>query len=97
MPPFIVWDMEISLLGEQYSLKSYRQPHQGDGKPFLMSRLGGVVGLSFAICTQSCGFDPSLSRWIFMMQKIDSGHVVGLYGVGELGFVGSANMPKRLL
>ncbi|GFV11306.1 retrovirus-related Pol polyprotein from transposon 17.6 [Trichonephila clavipes] len=39
-------------------------------------RLGGVVGLSLALCTQGCGFDPGPSRWIFLMQKIDSGHVV---------------------
>ncbi|GFY15195.1 hypothetical protein TNCV_1570081 [Trichonephila clavipes] len=36
----------------------------------------GVVGLSLAFCTQGCGFDPGPSRGIFMMQKIDSGHVV---------------------
>ncbi|GFX81849.1 uncharacterized protein TNCV_2570491 [Trichonephila clavipes] len=41
-----------------------------------MFRLGGVVGLSLAFCTQGCGFDPGASRWIFMMQKIDSVHIV---------------------
>ncbi|GFT25299.1 hypothetical protein TNCV_181491 [Trichonephila clavipes] len=38
----------------------------------MLSRLGGVVGLLLAFCTQSCGFDPGPSQWIFMMQKIDS-------------------------
>ncbi|GFT33880.1 hypothetical protein TNCV_4383691 [Trichonephila clavipes] len=32
-----------------------------------------MVSLSLAFCTQGCGFDPGPSRWIFMMQKIDSG------------------------
>ncbi|GFT16711.1 hypothetical protein TNCV_1333311 [Trichonephila clavipes] len=36
----------------------------------------GVAGLSLSFCTQSCGFDPDPSRWIFKMQKIDSSHVV---------------------
>ncbi|GFV42200.1 hypothetical protein TNCV_3164311 [Trichonephila clavipes] len=40
----------------------------------IYSRLGGVVGLSLA--TQGRGFDPGSSRWIFMMQKIDSGYAV---------------------
>ncbi|GFV16514.1 hypothetical protein TNCV_4785761 [Trichonephila clavipes] len=35
--------------------------------------LCGVVGLSLVFCTQGYGFDPGPSRWIFMMQKIDSG------------------------
>ncbi|GFU57584.1 hypothetical protein TNCV_3637421 [Trichonephila clavipes] len=39
------------------------------------SWLGGMVGLSLAFCTQGCEFNPGPSRWIFMMQKIDSGHV----------------------
>ncbi|PRD36622.1 UNVERIFIED_CONTAM: hypothetical protein NCL1_08099 [Trichonephila clavipes] len=36
-------------------------------------RLGVAVGLSLVFCTQGCRFDPGPSRWIFMMQKIDSG------------------------
>ncbi|GFW54029.1 hypothetical protein TNCV_3828371 [Trichonephila clavipes] len=40
------------------------------------SILGSVVGLSLAFCTQGCGFDPGPSRWLFVMQKIDSYHVV---------------------
>ncbi|GFX70598.1 hypothetical protein TNCV_875721 [Trichonephila clavipes] len=47
------------------------------------SRLGGVVGLSLAFYTQGYGFDPGPSRWTFMMQKIDSGHV--LYAVQKIG------------
>ncbi|GFS70893.1 hypothetical protein TNCV_2719751 [Trichonephila clavipes] len=35
-------------------------------------RLGGVVGLTLAFCIQGCGFHPGPSRWIFLMQKIDS-------------------------
>ncbi|GFU63740.1 hypothetical protein TNCV_3321371 [Trichonephila clavipes] len=53
-----------------------------------MSRLGGVVGLSLAFCTQGCGFDHGPSRWIFMMQKIDSGHVFSfgiLYKIIKFG------------
>ncbi|GFV65002.1 uncharacterized protein TNCV_763441 [Trichonephila clavipes] len=45
--------------------------------------MGGVVGLSMAFCTQVCKFDLSPSRWISLMQKIDSGHVssdVSLWG-----------------
>ncbi|GFV00032.1 hypothetical protein TNCV_4057051 [Trichonephila clavipes] len=38
--------------------------------------MGGVVGLSLAFCTQGCGFDPGPSRWVFVMQKIDSGHIL---------------------
>ncbi|GFU21364.1 hypothetical protein TNCV_2434781 [Trichonephila clavipes] len=38
------------------------------------SQLGGVVDLPLDFCTQDCGLDPGKSRWIFMMQKIDSGH-----------------------
>ncbi|GFU90256.1 uncharacterized protein LOC103524116 [Trichonephila clavipes] len=45
------------------------------------SRLCGVVGLLLAFCTQGCGFDPSSSRCIFMMQKIDRDHIVRLYGM----------------
>ncbi|GFW27806.1 uncharacterized protein TNCV_766871 [Trichonephila clavipes] len=40
---------------------------------FLKRRLGREVDLPLAFCTQDCGFDPS--PWIFMIQKIDSGHV----------------------
>ncbi|GFU01805.1 hypothetical protein TNCV_1523111 [Trichonephila clavipes] len=38
-------------------------------------RLGGVVGLSLAFCTQGCGFDPAPSWLVFLMQKINSGHM----------------------
>ncbi|GFW11289.1 hypothetical protein TNCV_3808091 [Trichonephila clavipes] len=38
-------------------------------------RLGGVVGLSLAFCTQDCGLDRSPNRWIFLMKKTYSGHV----------------------
>ncbi|GFT13535.1 uncharacterized protein TNCV_3830181 [Trichonephila clavipes] len=44
-------------------------------------RLGDVVGLSLTFCTQGCGFDLGSSRWIFLMQKINSGHVVCFYGM----------------
>ncbi|GFX87477.1 uncharacterized protein TNCV_1330121 [Trichonephila clavipes] len=39
-----------------------------------------MVDFSLDFCRQGCGFDPGPSRWIFMMQKIDSSHIVGLYG-----------------
>ncbi|GFU12005.1 hypothetical protein TNCV_3265911 [Trichonephila clavipes] len=47
-------------------------------------RLRGVVGLSLAFCIEGCGFDPGPSRWIFMMQKIDIGHAVRLYGMKKI-------------
>ncbi|GFY30790.1 down syndrome cell adhesion molecule-like protein Dscam2 [Trichonephila clavipes] len=34
-----------------------------------------MVGVSFTFCALGYGFDPGPSRWIFMIQKIDSGHV----------------------
>ncbi|GFV61207.1 hypothetical protein TNCV_499991 [Trichonephila clavipes] len=40
------------------------------------NRLGGVVGLLLVFYTEGYGFDPGLSRWIFMMWKTNSGHVV---------------------
>ncbi|GFW34800.1 kelch domain-containing protein 3 [Trichonephila clavipes] len=35
--------------------------------------MGDVVSLPLAFCIQDCGLNPSPSRWIFMMQKMDSG------------------------
>ncbi|GFV15508.1 hypothetical protein TNCV_4835341 [Trichonephila clavipes] len=49
-----------------------------------ISRLGGVVGLSLAFCTQGCGFHPGPNRRIFMMQKIDSVHVTRLCGMYKI-------------
>ncbi|GFV62076.1 hypothetical protein TNCV_4108791 [Trichonephila clavipes] len=40
--------------------------------PILIAQLVG----RWPFCTQGCGFDPVPSRWIFMLQKFDSGHVV---------------------
>ncbi|GFX55370.1 hypothetical protein TNCV_3969241 [Trichonephila clavipes] len=40
--------------------------------PYTICRLGSVVGLWLAFYTYGCRFDPDPSRWIFMMQKIDS-------------------------
>ncbi|GFX47144.1 gamma-aminobutyric acid receptor subunit beta-like [Trichonephila clavipes] len=39
-------------------------------------RVGGVIGLALAMYAQVGGFDTGKSRWIFLMQKIDSVHVV---------------------
>ncbi|GFV05126.1 hypothetical protein TNCV_223401 [Trichonephila clavipes] len=40
-------------------------------------RLDDVVdGLLLAFCTQGCGLNPGPSRWIFMMQKIDSRMII---------------------
>ncbi|GFS98848.1 hypothetical protein TNCV_3528351 [Trichonephila clavipes] len=43
----------------------------------LPRQLGGVFGMPLAFYTSNRGFDPDPSWWIFMMQKIDSGHVGG--------------------
>ncbi|GFV06137.1 hypothetical protein TNCV_1084111 [Trichonephila clavipes] len=41
----------------------------------LICRLDGVFGLLLVFCTEGCGFDHDPNQWIFLMQKIDTGHV----------------------
>ncbi|GFV16878.1 hypothetical protein TNCV_1385001 [Trichonephila clavipes] len=45
-----------------------------NNKGIIFRRLGGLVALSLA--SQGCRFDLGLSRWTFMMQRIDSDNVV---------------------